>query len=138
MGWSTAWIPPHTMTISQTMAATGFSRRSIQNLFRSGLLARIRFGGRVLVLRVDVERVVRRIGVFNGKRCLDPAVGPRRLRGPMVSNSNGVVPEIIEDMSRADIVETLRRLRLPHEESTCLLRLDRACRDYIVTALRSR
>jgi hypothetical protein len=126
------------MTVAQAMAATGFSRRTIQNLFGSGLLARIRFGGRVLVLRADVERVVRHIGTFNGKRCLDPAAGPRRLRGPMDSHSNGVVPEIVEDMSRADIVETLQRLRLPHEESTCLLRLDRACRDYIVTALRTR
>jgi hypothetical protein len=138
MGWNTQWIPPHTMTIAQTMAATGFSRRSVQNLFRSGLLARIRFGGRVLVLRVDVERVVRRIGVFSGKRCLDPAAGPRRLRGPMVSSSNGVVPELVDAMHRADIVEALQRLPLRTQESSCCIKLDRGVRDFLVAVLRSR
>jgi hypothetical protein len=123
------------MTIAQVMAATGFSRRSIQNLFRSGLLARIRFGGRVLVLRVDVERVKRRIGMFNGKRSLDPAAGPRRLRGPM---TGATVPELNADLCRAEMIEILQRLPLRTEDSFCAIRLDREARNFLVTALRSR
>jgi hypothetical protein len=125
------------MTIAEAMVVTKFSRRTIANLFRSGLLARVKFGGRVLVSRVDVARVAQRIGIFDGRRRLDPAVGPRRRHGP-VSDRNQVVPELVADMCRMDLVEVLQRLRLPYEESTCLLRLDRACRDYIVASLRGR
>jgi excisionase family DNA binding protein len=125
------------MTIAQTMDATGFSRRTIQNLFRSGLLSRVKVGGRVLISRADVANVAQRIGVFNGRRSLDPAIGPRRLHGA-VSERSELVPEFIEDMHRTDIVEALQRLPLRTSASTCLVRLDRGVRDFIVTALRSR
>jgi hypothetical protein len=137
MVWGTSWMPPDTMTIAEAMAEAHFSRRTIQNLFRSGLLGRTKVAGRVLILREDLARVAQRIGNFGGRRRLDPALGLRRRHGP-VSDRNEIVPELTEDMCRVDLVEVLQRLRLPHEESTCLLRLDRACRDYIVTALRAR
>jgi hypothetical protein len=101
------------------------------------LLARIRFGGRVLILRTDVERVVRRIGTFNGKRRLDPVEGPRRLRGP-VTGRDASVPELNADLCRADMIEILQRLPLRTESSFCAIRLDREARNFLVTALRGR
>jgi hypothetical protein len=137
MGWSTAWLPPHTTTIAGAMRATGFSRRTIQNLFRSGLLARIKFGGRVLVLRADVERLVRHVGTFNGKRSLDPAAGPRRLRGPMTGR-DATIPELNADLCRAEVIEILQRLPLRTCDSFCEIRLDREARNFLVTVLRGR
>jgi hypothetical protein len=84
----------------------------------------------MLVSREDMERVTQQTGNSNG-----PAAVPRRRR---VVPAGDTVAEITEDMRRVDLVEVLQHLRLPREESTCLLRLDRACRDYLVTALRSR
>jgi hypothetical protein len=79
-----------------------------------------------------IERVVHRNGNANGS-----VASPRRRNGPALgSGHNAGVPEIVEDMSARDIVATLQHLRLPYEESSTLLRLDRGCRDYLVTCLR--
>jgi excisionase family DNA binding protein len=137
MGWGTQWLPPDMMTTAEVMEATHFSRRTVQNLWRSGLLGRVKFGGRVLVPRADVARVVERIGIFYGKRSLDPAVGRRRLRGP-VSGRNSVVPSLIEEMHRTDLVEALQRLPLRTAESSCVIQLDKGVRDFLVTTLRGR
>ena len=137
MVWGTSWMPPDTMTIAEAMAEAHFSRRTIQNLFRSGLLGRTKVAGRVLILREDLARVAQRIGNFGGRRRLDPAVGPRRRHGP-VANGNDMVPEFIDDMHRTDLVEALQRLPLRTPESTCLVRLDRGVRDFLVLTLRGR
>jgi hypothetical protein len=137
VGWGEKWIPPDMMTTAQVRAETHFSKRTLQNLWRSGQLGRVKFGGRVLVPVADVAKLMQRIGTFNGKRCLDPSVGPRRLFGPL-SDRNEMVPEFIEDMHRTDLVEALQRLPLRTQESTCLLRIDRGVRDYLVFTLRGR
>jgi hypothetical protein len=130
------WIPSGTMTIAKAMRMTGLSRKKIENLIHSGALTRVcpEFAGYVLIAHEDVERVTRQAGNSNGKQTPPPA---RRRNGPVSDRNVGIV-EIVEDMTRADIVDSLQRLRLPYEESSCLLKLDRGCRDYIVTALRSR
>jgi hypothetical protein len=90
---------------------------------REGVLARVEGS----CVKLDgMERV---------KQSSAPAVSPRRQNGWL---SDRYVPEIVEDMSRGDIVETLQHLRLPYEALSVVLRLDKGCRDFIVAALRSR
>jgi hypothetical protein len=103
------------LTIAAAMREAGFDYVKLKDLIRRGVLPRVECGC--------------------AKLAGAPAVSPRRSNGWL---SDRYVPEIVEDMSRGDIVETLQHLRLPHEASSCVLRLDRGCRDYIVTALRSR
>ena len=56
---------------------------------------------------------------------------PRRSRWSEVEP-----PELIEEMTRGDLVEALQHLPLRRSEATCLVRLDRGVRDFLVAALR--
>jgi hypothetical protein len=112
--WGDGW------SIAQAMREAGFDCVKIKDLVCRGVLSRVEHGCAKLA---------------GGKQSLAPVVASRRRNG-RVSDWN--VPEIIEDMSRGDIVETLQHLRLPHEESSCVLRLDRGCRDFLVMTLRGR
>jgi hypothetical protein len=58
---------------------------------------------------------------------------PRRNRWPEIEP-----PELIEDVTRGDLVEALQHLPLRRSDATCLVRLDRGVRDFIVMALRGR
>jgi hypothetical protein len=109
MSWGDGW------TIARAMLEAGFDCVKIKDLVCRGVLPRVEHGC--------------------AKLAGAPAVSPRRPNGWM---SDRYVPEIVEDMSRGDIVNTLQHLRLPHEESSCVLRLDRGCRDFLVTTLRGR
>jgi hypothetical protein len=108
------------LTIAQAMREAGFDYVKLKDLVCRGVLPRVEHGCAKLA---------------GGKQSLAPAVSLRRQNGWL---SDRYVPEIVEDMSRGDIVETLQHLRLPHEESSCVLRLDRGCRDFLVTTLRGR
>jgi hypothetical protein len=49
-----------------------------------------------------------------------------------------MIPELIADMHRQDVIEALERLPLRVTDPSCLIRIDREVRNYLVAALRSR
>jgi hypothetical protein len=76
--------------------------------------------------------------VINSKQSADhPAVSPRRRRRP-VGDTNGATPELNEDMHKQDLIAVLEHLPLRVTDATCLIRIDREIRNYLVATLRSR
>jgi hypothetical protein len=91
------------------------------------------------VVRLDgIERVTHHNGNLNGVPSLDPVAGPRRRRDYCPERTGAALPELFGDQHKQDVIAVLARLRLPFEDSTCALRIDRDIRDYFLGMLRGR